>query len=132
MGNLTWRVAVTPLGTPRMNTLAERLGHRIARQRRAAGLTQAELAERVDVQPETISRLETGKRAVSLERMALISESLDLELHELFRLQLSDSPKDQAMGRLVWFASKLSATEIELVLDVSSTVLAHARRTQSG
>ncbi len=115
-----------------MNTIAQRLGHRIARQRRAAGLTQAELAEKVGVQPETISRLETGKRAVSLGMIAIISESLGLELHELFRLQLTDSPKDQSMGRLVWFASKLSAAEIELVLDVGSTVLAHTRRTQLG
>jgi transcriptional regulator with XRE-family HTH domain len=113
-----------------MNSLAERLGHRIARQRRVSGLTQAELAELVGVQPETISRLETGKRSVSMGMMALVSESLGLDLHELFRLQLSDSPKDEAMGRLVWFASRLSAAEIELVLDVGSTVLAHARRTR--
>jgi transcriptional regulator with XRE-family HTH domain len=111
-----------------MNTLAERLGHRIARQRRAAGLTQAELAEQVGVQPETISRLETGKRRVSLEMMALISECLSLELHELFRLPERDAPKDEAMGRLLWFGSRLSVAEIELVLDVGSAVLLHARR----
>lgn len=131
MGNLTWRVAVRPLGAPRMNTLAERLGHRIARQRRAAGLTQAELAEKVGVQPETISRLETGKRMVSLGMMALLSESLGLELHELFRLLPTDSPKDKAMGRLLWFGSRLSTSEIELVLDVGAAVLMHTRRAQA-
>lgn len=113
-----------------MNTLAERLGHRIARQRRAAGLTQAELAEKVGVQPETISRLETGKRAVSLEMMTLISESLSLELHELFHLQSTDSPKDKAIGRLLWFGSRLSVAEIELILDVGAAVLVHHRRAQ--
>lgn len=115
-----------------MNTLSERLGHRIAGQRRAAGLTQAELAEKVGVQPETISRLETGKRRVSLEMIVLISESLSLELHELFRLQSTGSPKDKAMGRLVWFASRLSEAEIELILDVGAAVLVHARKTQLG
>lgn len=114
-----------------MNTLAERLGHRIARQRRAAGLTQAELAEKVGVQPETISRLETGKRRVSLEMLALISESLSLELHELFRLPETDTPKDKAIGRLLWFGSRLSVAELELVLDVGSAVLLHARRAQA-
>ena len=103
-----------------MNTLAERLGHRIAR-RRAAGLTQAELAEQVGVQPETISRLETGKRMVSLEMLAFISESLSLELDELFRLPETDSPKNEAMDRLLWFGSRLSVAEIELVLDVGAT-----------
>ena len=115
-----------------MNTLAERLGHRIARQRRATGLTQAELAEKVGVQPETISRLETGKRRVSMEMLALLSGSLDIELHELFRLQLSDGPKDQAMGKLVWFASRLTAAEIELVMDVGAAVLLHTRRGHTG
>jgi len=114
-----------------MNTLAERLGHRIARQRRAAGLTQAELAEKVGVQPETISRLETGKRRVSLEILALISESLSLELHELFRSPETDNPRDKAMDRLLWFGSRLSVAEIELVLDVGAAVLVHARRTQA-
>ena len=114
-----------------MNTIAQRLGHKIARQRRAAGLTQAELAEKVGVQPETISRLETGKRTVSLGMMVLLSESLGLELHELFRLQSTDSPKDKAMGKLLWFGSRLSVAEIELVLDVGAAVLTHTRRTQA-
>ena len=114
-----------------MNTLAERLGHRIARQRRAAGLTQAELAEKVGVQPETISRLETGKRRVSLEMLALISESLSLELHELFRFPERDTPKEEAMGRLLWFGSRLSLAELELVLDVGSAVLLLPRRAQA-
>ena len=114
-----------------MNTLAERLGHRIASQRRATGLTQAELAEKVGVQPETICRLETGKRRVSLEMLALISESLSLELHELFRLPETDSPKDKAMDRLLWFGSRLSVAEIELVLDVGAAVLVHTRRAQA-
>ncbi len=113
-----------------MNTLAERLGHRISRQRRAAGLTQAELAEQVGVQPESISRLETGKRRVSLEMLALISESLSLELYELFRSPETDSSKDKAMDRLLWFGSRLSVAEIELVLDVGAAVLVHTRRSQ--
>jgi transcriptional regulator with XRE-family HTH domain len=115
-----------------MNTLAERLGHRVARQRWVVGLTQAELAEKVGVQPETISRIETGKRTVSLGLLARLSESLDLELHELFRLQHSDSPKEQALGRLLLFGSRLSAAEIELVMDVGAAVLGHVRRAHPG
>ena len=92
------------------------------------GLTQAALAEKIGMQPETVSRLETGKRSVSLLVVASLAEALDLELHELFRFQHSDSPKDKALGRLHWFASRLSAEEIELVLDVGSTVLVHSRR----
>lgn len=115
-----------------MTTLEERLGQRIARQRRAAGLTQAQLAEKVDVQPETISRVETGHRTASLELIAHLSEALELELHELFRLHDRDNPQDSAMERLLWFASRLSPAEIELVMDVGAAVLGHTRRAQPG
>lgn len=111
-----------------MKSLAVRLGQKIARQRKAVGLTQAQLAERIGMQPETISRLETGKRSVSLSVIASLSEVLGLELHELFQFHGADSPKDKAMGRLHWFASRLSAEEIELALAVSSVVLLQTRR----
>jgi transcriptional regulator with XRE-family HTH domain len=111
-----------------MKTIEERLGQRIARQRKAAGLTQAELAEKVNVQPETISRVETGIRAASLELLGHLAEALELELHELFRLHDADDPKNRALERLLWFASRLSPTEIELVMDVGAAVIGHARR----
>jgi transcriptional regulator with XRE-family HTH domain len=116
-----------------MQTFEERLGQRISRQRKAVGLTQAELAEKVSVQPETISRIETGRRTVSLGLVCLLSSALDLELHELFRLQKTNGPRDHAIERLLWFASRLTATEIELVMDIGAAVLGHTRRaTESG
>jgi transcriptional regulator with XRE-family HTH domain len=113
-----------------METIEERLGQKIARQRRALGLTQAQLAEKVDVQPETISRVETGSRTASLELIAHLSKALDLELHELFRPHNTDNPKDRAVERLLWFASRLSPAEVELVMDVGAAVLGHTRRAQ--
>lgn len=111
-----------------MQTLQARLGQRIARHRKAVGLTQANLAEKVGVQPETICRIEKGQRAVSLELIGLLSTALDLELHDLFRLRKSDSPKDRAVERLLWFAARLSFEEIELLMDVGAAVLGHTRR----
>lgn len=115
-------------GMKTLKTLEGRLGERIARQRQLVGLTQAELAEKVEVQPETISRIENGRRGMSLGLMVLLSESLDLELHELLHIPPSDTPKDQATERLLWFASRSTAEEIELILNIGSAVLAHTRR----
>jgi len=111
-----------------METLQVRLGQRIARHRKAIGLTQAVLAEKVSVQPETMCRIEKGQRAVSLELIGLLSRALDIELHDLFRLRKSDSPKDRAVERLLWFAARLSSEEIELLMDVGAAVLGHTRR----
>lgn len=47
---------LTGLGLDRA-TLAEKL----VRRRRAAGLTQAELARRADIRPETLNRIERGR-----------------------------------------------------------------------
>lgn len=111
-----------------MKNLKKRLGERIARQRKLVGLTQARLAEQVDVQPETISRIEKGRRSLSLGLLVLLAESLGLALHDLLRLSPSDTAKDQAVERLLWFASRLSAEEVELVMEVGATVLVYTRK----
>ena len=41
----------------------------IARRRRAAGLTQAQVAERLSVEKESVSRMESGKIVLNLERL---------------------------------------------------------------
>jgi len=111
-----------------MKTLEERLGLRIASQRKAVGLTQAELAEKVDVQPETINRLENGNRTASLALIALLADALELELHEMFLLPEAKTSKDKAAERLMWFAARLTAEEIELVLDLAAVVLGRPRQ----
>lgn len=115
-----------------MATIEESLGRKIAAQRRAVGLTQAQLAERVDVQPETICRIETGKRTASLDLLVRMADALDLELHELFRTHEKDKSRSRAIEQLLWFAQRLSPSEIELVMGVGSAVLKHTRDTLSG
>jgi transcriptional regulator with XRE-family HTH domain len=111
-----------------MKTLEERLGQRIAIQRKAVGLTQAQLAEKVDVQPETINRLEKGNRTASLALIAQLADALELELHEMFLLPEDKTPKDKASERLMWFTARLTAEEIELVLDLAAVVLGRSRQ----
>lgn len=45
-----------------------------------AGITAAELAQRLDVTPQYISGLTTGRRGASVERLEEIGEALGLEL----------------------------------------------------
>ena len=127
-----WINVIASISPLWMATIAEELGKNIAVQRRAAGLTQARLAEKIDVQPETISRIETGKRTASLDLLGRIADALDLELHDLFRVQEKDKPRSRALEKLLWFAQRLSPAEIELVMDVGSAVLKHTRDVTSG
>ena len=57
-----------------------RAGHLIREARRRAGLTQAELAERIGTTQSAVARLERGRSAPSAERLARIVRACGLEL----------------------------------------------------
>jgi transcriptional regulator with XRE-family HTH domain len=114
-----------------MKTLEERLGHRIAIQRKALGFSQSQFAERIDVQPETISRIENGRRAASLRTIERISEALQLKLYEIFFLLEAKNAKDCEVEKLMWYVARLSAEETVLFLDVGSELIASTRRAKS-
>ena len=55
----------------------------VAQARQARGWTQERLAEAVDIEPVTLSRWETGSRALSLSTLARIAEVLEVGLGDL-------------------------------------------------
>jgi transcriptional regulator with XRE-family HTH domain len=57
---------------------ARRIGRRIAAARRAAGLTQAELAQRLGWPRDTLIHYEHGRRALSIDRLSAIADALTL------------------------------------------------------
>lgn len=63
--------------------LALRLGARLALRRHERGWTQAELAEKLGVETETISRFERGHAMPSLKRLAYLAEILDASMSDL-------------------------------------------------
>ena len=56
----------------------DRIGLRIASLRKMAGLTQDELSIRAGLQRTHVSRIETGKYAVTLETIQAIAEALGM------------------------------------------------------
>ena len=54
--------------------LAREVGGIIAIRRKAKGLTQAQLAEYMDIEKESVSRIETGHIAPTLARLAQIAK----------------------------------------------------------
>ncbi len=67
----------------------EDIGSRIKKSRNDAGFSQAELAEMVSVNCEHISRVETGKKAVSLELLVKIANSLQVTADDLLVINLT-------------------------------------------
>lgn len=60
------------------------LGFRIKELRKSKGLTQEKLAERLDITPRQLTRIETGDNFPSPETLAKISYILDVDLSCLF------------------------------------------------
>lgn len=56
----------------------DRIGQRIAALRKAAGLTQEELAIRAQLQRTHIGRIEAGRYAVTLETVQAIAQALGM------------------------------------------------------
>lgn len=63
--------------------LREQLGRELRRVRLARNLTQADVAERVETDPETISRFERGATLPSLARLLDLAEALDVTVASL-------------------------------------------------
>ncbi|MFC2992934.1 helix-turn-helix domain-containing protein [Halomonas tibetensis] len=61
----------------------------IRKARKAAGLTQIELAERVGCDQSMISRIEQGKRPVTVDMLKVIAQAVGMPPHAL----LADDPE---------------------------------------
>ena len=67
-----------------MSRIKKLLGQRIRDARKAKGLTQEQLAERLGIGTSNISYIETGKFAPSMENFEKLVEILGVEPSELY------------------------------------------------
>jgi transcriptional regulator with XRE-family HTH domain len=95
----------TPTTKPRTKPrpLAVRLSQNIAARRRALGLTQAQLAERINVETETVSRFERGKHLPSLATLERLAAILLCTMADLLAEERPESG-DDAMMLSAWLA----------------------------
>ena len=95
------------------------IGARLMAKRKALCLTQTKIAEQLDVEPETISRIENGAVATSIERLASYAQVLGMGLEELF----SDVPITPYDTQKEWLAlmTQLSPADRTFVLSMVRT-----------
>lgn len=100
--------------------LAREVGGIIAIRRKAKGWTQAQLAEHMDIEKETMSRLETGHISPSLARLEQIARLLDCEISDLLKISTPDV-NDQAIA-LINRMEDLSDSQKTVLLDLFGRV----------
>jgi transcriptional regulator with XRE-family HTH domain len=95
--------------------LAVRVGESIAELRRAKGLTQAQLAEMIDLEQEAVSRGERGTRVPTLHCLQQLGDALECSVDQLLQ-RGSTRPNDQ-LANVASALNGLDADERALVVD---------------
>ena len=106
--------------------LARKLGANIATRRKARKLSQEELAERLGVATETISRFERGATLPSLVTLQKLGQMLKTPIAELLA-GTSPASDDQAAVIAAWI-SGLREDEREYVLRLVKNACDYFRR----
>ncbi|GMU62983.1 MAG: hypothetical protein AMXMBFR34_47460 [Myxococcaceae bacterium] len=79
----------------------ERLGERLARLRKARGLSQVELAKAIGVAQPIVSKYEAGELRLHGELIVVLAGLLDVTADELLGLEASSRPQAPKDRRLV-------------------------------
>jgi len=112
-------------GESRNTRIAEEVGKRLAEYRRKAGLNQAQLGEMVGLEKESVSRIESGKIAPSLSRLATFCDALNLSFEELLTA-VSPHPSDEAKA-LIESLQGLTVRQRNIVLRTARDLAALLR-----
>ena len=108
--------------TPKEKQLALRMGRAIAVRRQQRQFTQAELAEMIEVEQETISRFERGATLPPLGRLADIADALSCPLENLLR---SGSPRHEDKAHdIAQMLEGLTGSDRQLVSEIVAQICA--------
>jgi len=112
-------------------SIQKKLGGRIVELRKAAGLTQEQLAEKVGVTPVTISRLERGVTVPSLATLARIGEALQAGMPDLFDFQRGRTAKEREIESLALKLKHRTPGEVSLIGRLAAAVFLHYDRSST-
>ncbi len=103
------------------------IGQRIKQERQRMGLTQFQLAEKAEISPQYMGKIERGEKKFSFETIVKISSVLNTSIDYLTygQNERSESPELIEMSLL---SHKLSNKEIALVNDFLRAMLVHRNR----
>ena len=101
-----------------MSIFERKIGKRISEVRLEQKLTQAQLAEKMGMSVESISRMERGVTFPSLKTMESMSESLGVPLKRFFEFEDEDSRSDsdsRELAKLVAMLKDMDEGEVVLL-----------------
>lgn len=94
-----------------------KIGQRIRKVRKAHGLSQEELAEKVNISTTHMSHIETGNTKLSLQVLVDIAAALEVRTDDLLN-DTSSSSKNAAMDEIAAVLEHCTARESKVIADV--------------
>lgn len=104
-----------------IGTFKQQLGRRIYLLRKAARMTQFELAEAAGVGNEYISKIERGIGSPSLETLVKIAQALQVEMKALFDFRAGSKPSlpNRRILKLSTALEGLPERDLDLVYELA-------------
>jgi len=100
------------------NQFTEKFGQNIQKRRKNLGLSQSELAEKIDIGQQAMSGIERGENAPRFDRLPIIAQELHCSVADLFRLpELEDT---SIQDKIIDVIRTLSLEEQKYILQVVS------------
>ncbi len=120
-----------------LNEIEQVVRTRLRSLRTTLGMSLDELAARTNLSPSTISRVETGKRGISLDVLLPLATALQVSLDELLDVHRDDDvvirPKPNSSGeRTTWILSRPTDSMIAVKLRIEPTRSLHDLRVHPG
>lgn len=98
-----------------MKTTIKLFGNRIKEIRKKLKLTQEQLSEKVGLDVQTISRIETGYYFTSYENLENLANALGVEIKDLFDFKKQET-KDVLCEKIVNKLQKLDEKDLQKIL----------------
>lgn len=97
-----------------------RVGLRVRAARKERGLSQSELAAKLDRSVDAVSAIERGISLPNLDTLESLARVLDVPLRDFFDFdQQGDSPKqEKAIAELLMLARQMSDRQLSLAVDL--------------
>ncbi|ATF13600.1 XRE family transcriptional regulator [Brevibacillus brevis X23] len=111
-------------GVRSMELVLQHIGKMIREIRKAQGLSQEQLAEKVGTKHTDIGKLERGERNVTLKTLEKVASSLEIEVYKLFEydIQEKSTEKEYLINRINQSLIDMPESDLRKVLSILNII----------
>ena len=102
--------------------IKQMIGARIKELRTKKGITQEHLSERMEINPKYLSSIERGKENPTLNTLIKLSESLEVDLGEIFSFIEAEDP-DKRKSQIISLLDEADSEQLKMIFKVLSIII---------